>query len=62
MLFISLFAHIQRCAERYQTRRSLRQLTAQQMQDMGLSEEIRQYELSQANLTGFLHDLRRLNA
>jgi uncharacterized protein YjiS (DUF1127 family) len=59
MLIISLLTHVQYCIERYQTRKSLIKVSEQQMQDMGLTHEIRQAELSQASFSGFIGDLMR---
>ncbi|WP_133010228.1 DUF1127 domain-containing protein [Marinomonas flavescens] len=62
MLIISLLTHIQHCIERYQTRKALDKLSEQQMQDIGLSHEKRQAELSQASFIGVVSDLLRTNS
>jgi len=57
MLIVSLFVHIQHCAERYKTRKALAQLTAQQMLDIGMTKDRQQSELQQASVKGFTRDL-----
>ena len=39
MLIVSLFVHIQHCAERYKTRKALAQLTTQQLSDIGMTKD-----------------------
>ncbi|WP_187424881.1 DUF1127 domain-containing protein [Marinomonas sp. IMCC 4694] len=57
MLIICLFVHIQDCVVRYQTRRALARLTAQQMTDIGMTKEHQRAELLQASVFGFVRDL-----
>ncbi|REG86828.1 hypothetical protein [Marinomonas pollencensis] len=57
MLIISLLTHVQYCIVRYQTRKALATVSAAQMQDMGLSHEACQAELSKASIMGFVSNL-----
>ena len=59
MLIISLLSHLQHCIKRYQTRKALASVSTQQMEDMGLSYEKCQAELSKAGIIGFVSDLTR---
>ncbi|MBJ7537414.1 DUF1127 domain-containing protein [Marinomonas transparens] len=59
MLVISLLAHIQFCMERYQTRKALAKLTATQLKDVGINEELRTAEIAKASLGGVYQDLYR---
>jgi uncharacterized protein YjiS (DUF1127 family) len=57
MLIVSLFVCIQQSVERFQTRKKLASLTAQQMSDIGMTKERHQAELSQATIVGFVRDV-----
>ncbi|AWY00192.1 hypothetical protein A8139_09430 [Marinomonas primoryensis] len=57
MLIVSLFVHFQDCVTRYQTRKGLASLTAQQLMDIGMTKERQQAELSQASFKGILCDM-----
>lgn len=59
MLIISLLSHLQHCIKRYQTRKALASVSTQQMEDIGLSHEKCQAELSKASIIGFVSDLTR---
>ncbi|QUX95023.1 hypothetical protein C0J08_06160 [Marinomonas sp. CT5] len=60
MLIISLLVGLQQSVTRFATRRALAKLTPQQMLDIGMTEERRREELSQANLFGWARDLMLL--
>jgi uncharacterized protein YjiS (DUF1127 family) len=57
MLVVSLFVCIQQSVERFQTRKKLASLTAQQMSDIGLTKELKEVELAQATMIGFARDV-----
>jgi len=56
MLVVSVLVHFQYCVKRYQTRKKLASLSAQQMADIGMTKERQQSELSQASFNGFMRD------
>jgi uncharacterized protein YjiS (DUF1127 family) len=57
MLVVSLFVSIQQSVERFQTRKKLASLTAQQMKDIGMTKERYQTELSRATMVGVVRDV-----
>lgn len=57
MLVVGVFACIQKSVERFKTRRKLASITAQQMSDIGMTTEIKDMELAQASMMGFLRDV-----
>ncbi|QUX91209.1 hypothetical protein CYL31_07180 [Marinomonas sp. A3A] len=57
MLVVSLFVSIQQSVERFQTRKKLASLTAQQMKDIGMTKERYQTELSRATMVGLVRDV-----
>ena len=57
MLIISLFAHLQACLVRYQTRAALKQLSPQQVKDVGLSAEQHRQEAAKSNLVTLVREL-----
>ncbi|ETX11399.1 hypothetical protein MUS1_10870 [Marinomonas ushuaiensis DSM 15871] len=59
MLVISLFVHIQHCVQRYQSRKALALLSAQQMCDIGITDDEKQTEIAHASVLGFVRDLLR---
>ncbi|BFM51250.1 hypothetical protein [Marinomonas sp. THO17] len=57
MLVIGLFAHLQACVLRFQTRKALKTLTAEQCMDIGVTPEERVMEANKASVRGFLQGL-----
>lgn len=57
MLIVSLFVCIQQSVERFQTRKKLVKLTAEQLNDIGMTEEHQQEEVSQATILQLLRDV-----
>ncbi|RBP85595.1 hypothetical protein EBI01_02775 [Marinomonas rhizomae] len=57
MLVVSLFVCIQKGVERFQTRKKLASITIQQMSDIGMTKELKDAELAQATLIGFIRDV-----
>lgn len=57
MLAIGLFAHLQACVLRFQTRKVLKTMTVEQCMDIGVNPEEQRLEASKASIKGFLKDL-----
>ncbi|MGO2355923.1 MAG: DUF1127 domain-containing protein [Marinomonas foliarum] len=57
MLIVSLFVCIQQSVERFQTRKTLAKLTAEQLNDIGMTKERQQVEVSQATVLKLLRDI-----
>ena len=57
MLIVSLFVCIQQSIERFQTRKKLAKLSAEQLNDIGMTKERQQIEVSQATFLQLLRDV-----
>lgn len=57
MLIVSLFVCIQQSVERFQTRKKLAKLTTEQLNDIGMTKERQQVEVSQATVLKLMRDV-----
>ncbi len=57
MLAIGLFAHLQACVLRFQTRKALKTMTVEQCTDIGVKPEEQRLEAKKASIKGFLQDV-----